>query len=829
MHKKKKTVALVLLGTAVLSQSAAYGASAASTGSSTVKAAATTVSVLDKLGSIALKGSVSAKLADVGLFAQDSGNILTYTITYYNGSASSVNLADFFSKVTTPGGAVIQGSPVTDSASIKTVAAKSSQSVTYYINAGKTAKVSGVKISLFGWDFSSSDYQRKLGTFTVPASYSPAVAKGLGKKVTLNNLPVTTKAESLEIYKDNGKAYARAAISLSNQGTKVLSDGGYKAYLNSAGGSTFALTADDASAGYQIQPLGKKTLYYLTEIPAGMKTDNMTLQITKEDATLKIELPVVTHLLPAATNADSGVASNTVKTLSISNTTVETQLKSASLYTEDGQAKWTFQFRIKNSGNKSITLPAYELAVRAAEGYSFPLDTKAFASLTLKPFEEKIIDLSADVPLELNQETLKLQLAEPADADKFIFPAAFYKIPYITQTNSIIGTEYGIENSHGNFGVQLKSIQRLPWGDQDQLLAKISIRNMEPTAAQLPAFTGVIKSGITDLSSSAQIVTENTQNILGPYETASVYVLANVPYTYGFSKLMLVLQETSGEDKIPFVSLNVDPLFQAVENIAAGGTFHIDVTGKKAEVTERRTTVYKGTNSNIMYTELVMTSEETRKSDQAQLVAYYKTADNQYYEAKVSQSASYTSPGGKNLITVWSKLPAAVDTSQVVLYVGEGVAEGKLTAQGGTSTGYINTFALSLRNSAAGSQSNLLDVSLFPYTLSITNVTGTIAEGKDTLSTTLSYVLSKNDSFEMGAFEHKLILQYIDPFGQIQEKTLTPGTDLTVGGSKTYSTTFTNSLYKLYTLSGFQLNLYDEFQGERILLATQSTPVTYEK
>ncbi|MDH6371371.1 hypothetical protein M2444_003170 [Paenibacillus sp. PastF-3] len=828
MHARRTKVAGIILSAAVLSQASAYGAYAASTTSTSTKTATTTVSTLDKLGSIALKSNVSVKLSDVGFLTQDGGNILTYTLSYYNGSGSSINLVDYFSKVTTAGGTVIQGSPVTSSATIKSIASKSSQSVTYYVNIGKSTSLKGVKISVFGWDFSSTDYQKKLGTFTLPATFSQAVARGQSKKITLNNQPVTTQTESLQIYKYNGKVYAKVGVSLTNQGTKVLSDPGLKGYLASAGGSVFELTLDDASSNYKVQPQEKKTIYYMTEIPSYMKTGNMTLQFAGEDTSLKIALPLVTYNLPAATTPDLVIASNVIKKLTINNNTVETQLKSANVYADNGTAKWTLQFRVKNSGNKTITLPAYEFTVKAAEGYSFPVDTKAFASLTLKPLEEKIIELSAEVPLTIAQGTLQLQMNEPAVEGKIIFPTAYYQIPYILQTNNWQDTEYAVENSHGTFAVKLTNIQRLPWADKDQLVAKINIRNTKSTSVQLPAFTSVIKAGESDISSTSQVVTESTQTLLGPNESADVYVVANVPYTYQFNPLKITLQETSGESKINFLSLSTNQLDSRVQEVAALSSFQIDLESKKAEVLERRTTVYQGTSSNIMYTELEMNSEETRKSEQAQLVAYYKTPDNQYFEGEVNQSTTSTSPNGKNLITVWTKLPLGVDPSQLVLYIGEGVSEGKLTAPGGKSTGYINTVSLGLNNVALEAKSNLLDVELFPYTLSVTNAVTTVTGGKDTLSTVLTYNLSSSTLYESGTYEHKLVLELIDPFGQTMEKTLTLGTDLPLGSFKSYTTTFTSNLYKTLSGGAIRLNIYDEFQGHRNLLGTGTYVVTYQ-
>jgi len=164
LHNRSKKVLATLIGTAVLSQSAATGVWAATVSSSSTTATTATVTTLDKLGSIALKNNFSAKLTDAQILAQDSGNILTYTLSYSNGSGSNINLVDYFSKVTTTSGTTIQGNPITSSATLKSITAKSSQSITYYVNIGKSTSLAGIKISLFGWDFSSTDYQKKLGS-----------------------------------------------------------------------------------------------------------------------------------------------------------------------------------------------------------------------------------------------------------------------------------------------------------------------------------------------------------------------------------------------------------------------------------------------------------------------------------------------------------------------------------------------------------------------------------------------------------------------------------------------------------------------------------------
>lgn len=963
MHRPKKTCAVIMLSAAMLSHWFAldeYGASAAGYSVSKSAAAASSLT-LDKLGSVTLKQNVSVRLTGMDIFAQPDGNILVYTLRYSNRSGSRVDLIDYFSQVSTPSGATGRGKNVTSDAVKRTVPANSSLSVTYYVNVGKSTKVNGAKVSLFGWDFDSVNYQKKLGQITVPADYSSVVPTGRSKKITMNHLPVTAKADTLQSYTINGKVFIKLGLRLTNEGTKALSDPGYKAYLKSAGGSVFELISDSASTGYKLQPQessiifywaeipstiktngmilqlaqedealkislpvqsfklpaaatdiavakgksaklmvkqqpvtvkaesvkrmrhngkvymrvgvhfanrGKKvlsdpgytvqlksvggsvfdltpeddtggsfrihpgqkrTIFYLAEVPSQLKTDQMTMQFTQKDEAMNMLLPVKTFKLPGVT-ADVPAADYAIRNIFVNHQTIETQLKHASVYAENDTGKWNLQFRVKNLGDKSLKLPAYELSILTDEGYSIPVNTKAFDHVTLKPLEDKLIDLSADVPLHMKQNQLQLRLTEPAAVEgRISFPAAHYKIPYAPEGKNHLGVENIVENAHGTFGVKLSSYQRVPLGDVDQIVAKISIRNTQSTTVSLPEFKAAVKAGMRNLSNTSQIVVPNDQTTLAPNETMELYVLANVPYSYSFNQLRVDLQETSGEDVHKFLSLNTNSLNNVMKQVAAGGSYLIHTTGKKAEVRERLTTVYQDNSSNLIYTELVMTSQETRQSKQAQLVAYYKTADNEFFEAKISQSSEKTSPNGKNLVTIWSKLPQNVNTSQLVLYVGEGVANGKMTNLGEESTGSINTVGLALSPKVTHPATNLQNVELFPHHLTITRGEGTLSAGKDMLTTVIHYNLVRNGDYEAGPYDHKLIMELIDPTGQSTEKTLTLGTDLTIGNNQSSSISLNSNFSKIGSGGSVRIKLYDEFQGHRMLLGSQSYPIMYEE
>ncbi|MEK5466996.1 hypothetical protein MKY64_18420 [Paenibacillus sp. FSL R7-0210] len=829
MLTRKKAFVLLLLSTFAASQTtgspgtAAYAASSAST-AATAASAVTEVSTLNGLSALKLGTTLQVKLSHVGLQSQTGGNILTYTLTYTNTAGSSVNLADYFSKIVTAGGSIIKGIPVSADSAVKKIPAKQSTSLTYYANIGTTASVKGLKINIYGWNFSAANYEQRIGTFTIPSNYSLSSLTGETRKVELGGITAGTKAESVQIYKYNSKVYAKVGLSLTNLGTKVLTDPGYTLYLKSSGGSVFTLTLDDSSSEFKLQPQEKKTLYYMTEIPSYMNLSKMTLQIAKLDEGLKLYLPVSSYALPAAVTADFTVAAGYTKKVSIDSNLVDLQLLKASVHADNGNGVWSYQLRVKNTGSTAVTLPAYELNVKSAEGYSFPVTATALSSLTLKPLEEKLIELSASVPLELAQNSLELRMIAPAaSADKVTLPVAYFRIPYTPERQIHLASETSVTNTYGTFAVSLDSLLRLPWGSEDLVQAVLTIRNATSKSIALPALTGVLLADQKDLSSSSQTYTDNSSSVLAPGASTQITVQGHIPYTQDVRQIKLILQETKGTEVSQFLTLSTsDSTVKSVAPVAAGEAFKITATGKKATVKERSTLLYTGTGSNLVYSEVEMNSDEVRQADLARLYAQFRTADGQYFEATANQSELSTSPGGKTLVTFWAKVPATLDTTGLELYISQSIADGKLTAAGTAATGYVNTAALTLTPAEVTPLTNLASVPLFPYTLAVTSSIGELTKGASSIAVTFNYNLNQDTTYQTGAYQHKLILQVIDPYGQSHEKALTLGTDLTLGTNNSYSTTLSSVLFKNLSSGTYALKFYDEFQGVRTELASQA-------
>ncbi|MFD1884228.1 hypothetical protein [Paenibacillus wenxiniae] len=870
---KKYPAYFVLLAgmVAASSLSGVPAAFAASTNLSATSSNLATNRSLASLPTISLQAGVSVRLTDIQLAARSTSGVLTYTLTYINKTSSPYKLVNSFSRAYTSQNGFVKGVPIPEHKDRITIAPGTSQAITYYVRVQNQQTIAGSKIAMYGWDFNSSTYEKKLGTFTIPANYSAAIPSGQSKKITVGGTSLKLQPQQLQIVNYNGKRYARLTINVTHLGSGLLSSLPYTAYLQSTGGASYELALDQTSRKLDIQPGETSSVNYVTAIPDALQTNKLTLQLTgttspsdsKTDTTstsTSLELPVASFKLPAVSASSLTVPVTKSRKLMIDGTTIDTQLRTASLSTSGDKAAWTLQFRLKNTGNKTIILPAYEAAIRSSEGYTFPITTKAFTRLTLKPLEEKLVQLSAEVPLQLKQQQLQLQLIEPAatttdngtaaaqtsDTSRtgtpIILPTAFYMIPYKQEQSQSIQTEYTLDNNYGSFGATIESVQRLPWTTDDIVVTKLRLRNAGTASVDLPALGGWMKTQNNRISRSIQLIPENNDSSLGAGESRVYYAVAHFDTGIDMDGLKLELApvaDTSSDSagktssstldsSNPFLSLNIGQPDSAIARIARGASFHTQTTGKKAEIKERRTLTYGENSQKIVYTELEMKNEEKRSSASSRLVAYYKTPDNEYYEATIVQPEQAIGPDGKSLVNVSAKLPAAVNTSNLTLMIGEAITDGKMATAGAAPTGYINATELTLRPQPAPvATSASSEMDLFPYRFAINGATGTLNQGEDTIAINMTYSLSKDNTYTMGTYGHTLILQWVDQNGRIQEKSFAPGTDLTVGKSIPYSLTLTSNTYKTSTGGNFSINVYDEFQGERILLGTQSYPIDY--
>ncbi|UNK19241.1 hypothetical protein MNQ98_04165 [Paenibacillus sp. N3/727] len=839
MNTKMVKVTAILLG-AMLAASPQADAAAGKTQTVPVSAKKT----LTPIGNIGLGNSVSAALEHADVWQQNGSHVAVFTLNYKNKGKSTARLVTYFPRVVLPDGSVTAANPVTRDITKKGVEPGQSLSVTYYAKIS-TSSLSGMKVAMDVWNPKVKGYLQRVGAYKLPTNYSPAVAPGTSTMLKLGGTPVTVQTESLQIIKYNGKVMAKVGMYITNRGGMAWTDSSYNPYLVTGSGTSFLLQREAGKDGSPVQPKEKKLVYYITEIPSYLKTTDLRFQWTENDETLKLALPVAAFKLPAATAPTWDIAPGSVKTLTLQGNRVDARVRKATLRASDDQAVWNIEIAFKNKGNKPAQVPAYEYAIKASEGSFHPyVPADKTAAITLRPKEEKTISMEISLPLNLKQDRLKLQMIEssgsdlpakpPADSDesgstttatdnsgRMIVPIAYFSLSYQEEHKASIGVEYDAQTANG-FAYTVESMQRLPWQDTDLIVAKLRLRNThDSNSSLLPELKVNVKADERTVLAGSEVIADEQGSLIAPGGSAEVYVMTRIPYTKNIRSLRFELFTQKDTAKSPFLTLTTSGTMRSIEALEKGKSYSIKTPGKRADAQERRTVIYDGTDSDIIYTELTLTSGEQRRVQAARLKGYFQSTDGNIYEADTVQPETALQPGAKQSVVFWARVPKGA-ASDISLAVGTAMSGGKLAETGKDITGVLAVKKLQLNPVRPAVSSGLTQLDWFPYKVSVTNAVGHLQEGSSTISLKVTFDVKRSESITAADAGHKLILIITDQLGNTQERTLTPGTDIQVPGTRSASFELTDELYKKLRSGGFKLTLVDEFQNERITLGSQS-------
>lgn len=792
--------------------------------------------------SVKLGNNVTAKLDHADVWQQTGTNVAVFTLTYKNGGKSAARLVSYFPKVVLPGGSVTAANPISKDLTKKKVEPGQSLSVTYYAKTDSSS-LSGMKLVMDVWNPQVKGYLQRVGTYRMPANYSAAVPSGSSSKLQLGGSPVTVQAESLEIIKYDGKVIAKVGMYMTNHGGKVWNDRGFEPYLVTASGSSFLLRHEAGAEGVPVQPKEKKLVYYIAEVPSYLKTAGLRFLWTENDETLKLSLPVASFKLPAATAPKWDVAAGAAKKLIIKGIPVDARIRQASLRAAGGQGIWNIEMAFKNKGKKSVEIPAYEYAIKASEGSFHPYTPDNKAGLTLRPGEEKTMVMEITLPLDLKQDRLKLQMIgasgpvspskPPANSDEpggestvevqesLTLPIAYFAIPYQTERKSSIGVEYDAQTAKG-FAYTLESMQRLPWQDQDLIVAKLRLRNtQESKSLPLPELKVNVTADEKTTLAGSEVIAEEQGSLIAPGSSTEVYVMARIPYTKDIRSLRFELFTQQDTAKTSFLTMTTSGMTQSISTLEKGKPYTVTAIGKRAEAQERRTVIYEGVDSDIVYSEFLLTSNEQRRVQAAVLKGYFQSTDGKIYEAETIQPEASLQPGSKQSIVFWARVPKGA-ASELGLALGTAMTGGKLAETGKDATGVMGVKKLMLNPIRPAVSSGLTNLDWYPYHVSVTKAVGHLQEGSSSIPLNITFDVKRSESIIAADSGHKLILIIKDSLGQTQERTLTPGTDIQVPGTRSVSMELSDEQYKKLRGGWFNLTLVDEFQNERITLGSQS-------
>lgn len=771
------------------------------------------------------------EMYDLNMIQTDQGKTITFTLSFTNKDNTEINFIDYWIKARNKNGSQYKPVIVQQDKDKKRILANATTTFRFYMNVSDNVKLEDLVFEIIKWDFSASNFEKTIGKIVSPKNYSVDVPVGSKGIIRTSGAKLKANVDGFTVNAIDEHNLLSLNLYLENIGFSAVDNINYKYMLRSKSGLLFPLSTTSIKTDEKLLPQDKKQIQLNALLRKNVSLDQMSLVIAKDEEADKITISLASLMLPKATTDSTVTPINQERILTVDSSSLKTSVKRALNNTNQNSQNVTITFNLNNNGNKSVTVPNYEFAIRTTDGITYPLSTSALNNLIINPRNDKEILLTAKMPKDININNAVLLVYNPKIEDKpdqLRYPIATYKLPDMSKGTPTIGTQYRYTNGNGNYNFELQSIQRLPMNDRDVLAAKIKIKNNSLQTLPMISLDGFFNlDGFKqDSEKSYVIVPENSFNIK-PMSEVIVYLVSKVPYTAEYKSISISLQEKQGEDKADITELGTGKANDELKTIGIGDSYIVPEPGRNTSLLINKVKVYKALTTNLVYAELVEQNLEKRNTYLPTLIAYYQTTDGLYLPATITSTEEIVQPEGKVLTAIWVKLPKEYSAGNTKLIIGEAVTDNSFTPVKGVPNYFVNAAQLDIPYADEPVKTDLTDLSIYPYTISINNFEAALAGSTD-LKAHFYYTLKRNSDYDFVVKGHKLNIELVDTNTGIafsKSFSLEEGGDLVLnlgGNTAEYSIATNGAITKDKLFGAYKVNIYDEFEGHKRLLGTKS-------
>ncbi|NOU85078.1 hypothetical protein GC102_04695 [Paenibacillus sp. LMG 31460] len=689
-----------------------------------------------------------------------------------------------------------------------------------------------------------------LGAVTpVWADSSPSAITATIGKVSITGSSYF-ELKQIHVLPDQSGKLATFTITIHNEGSSELQFIDYWVRLKSKSGNQFSarlLPADKDKN--RVAPGSTTDLTFYATVNTSTNLQDLVVQFIKWDFSQSNFERVLGEV--AVPDAYTDVTpSDGAAAISVNGTNVKASIKKFVSNKNEKYHVPTVYVTLENAGNHTVTIPSYLFSIRTKEGLLYPLEAKGLKDLKINPKESKEIQLSGSIPVAVSADAWQLAVAETIPDLKLNVSVANFGLPAVTQQEGgSVGKEYSFTSKSGVYTTQLNGLHRLPWEDQDILSADLTLSNKGEESLPIPKLSGYFLLDDA-VKIDAKLIQTSKVIGLGAGTSVNLQIAGKVPYTYEFSQIKLVLQENEGETPptgtgtgtgnaaaTDVLEFSTQAELQAIPFIGMGQSYTSNDIGRKAKYVVRNVSTYED-KTNIMYSAMVeATNLEKRFTNVSKFVANFRSSDGTVFPATIAEVKNKISPTGKALLNVWASVPKGYTTANMSLLLGEAVTEGKLSeGEKAVADSYVNPVAYWLPDEKTNVATTLKNVELFPYTITIDKI-GTSIEDK-VFTIKFNYELTKEKLTEINTEGHNLLLVFEDGGGikRFEKKfdfkdfdvincdsTADEDSKIRLGKRENFKITNPDPglIYNTKFLQKYTLSIYDEFQGQRKLLATQ--------
>lgn len=659
----------------------------------------------------------------------------------------------------------------------------------------------------------------------------------------------TFEVKNIQMLPEQGSNTIAFTLSFVNEGNKDLLLFDYIIKLKDKSGNVFTtrLKPQDKTIT-KVSPNSSQLITYYAQVNSTTKITDLILQIMEWDFTLPGYERKLGEITVPDTYTEAKPAGEKVL-LSLGGIPMNMSVTSSFSSKNEKNYNPRVTLNLENMGNRSLKTAEYQFSILTSDGNLFPFDSKK-DPISLRPKDSVEWKLTGSIPTSVPSEGWQLIVSEKLPGENAITtPIGVFNIADTglgEPTESPDGA-YSFSTKDGSYSAKLNGIYRAPWDDNDVLSADLTILNDEAETLPLPKLSGYFLLD-DKVKVAASLVQTSQAAGIAASGGIKMHAAAVVAYDQTFTNIKFVLQEKEEAGATPeataklidILEFPTQPKLKALSYYGVNDAYSISEPGRSLKYQVVGINRYEGMASDIAAIQLEVENLSKRPVSLSNLITTIRLGDGSTYPAQVSAIKKKIGPSGKAMLEIWSDLPKDFSTSSLHLIIGDAISGGKIAEGEAKPDAYIRPVAFWAPNEKKSSESITSTMDIYPYNLTIRNLS-TVSESSS-YELMFDYEMTKSKIVETNLEGHNLVFTMIDSTGyklfenayklsEIEQGAASGGSQagsntLKLGKNKYKATLNVADPGNTGVRSG-TLYVYDEFQGQRKLLAKQSNLALY--
>ncbi|WP_373232252.1 hypothetical protein [Cohnella sp.] len=686
------------------------------------------------------------------------------------------------------------------------------------------------------------------GLLATPIQQASAQGQDISKQVIkLNTKSSLVLRDAQFLMQDRGKVLA-FTVTLTNNDTKDLNLLDYWLRIKNKSGKSYSVNVSGVDKN-KTKLAAKSSInltYYATVDDQTMITD-LQFHVIKWDFSVKnYERKLGTITFPTATSEK--ITYKQSKVMIFDNSKVKGTIKNYVVSQDDSNIYLTINYLIENVGYKSSNFNKTRLFLQTDDQKVFEVEGEDLSKIIIKPQEKKSITLFASIPLESAKKGMSLTMANNDETNNILLPVGSFSIPYKASNQVNEQQKIGGSFTYNDFQVNLRSITRSPLDDSDMVIAEVKVTNKGTEYKPLPNLSGLYTiNGIQLNAEETKTSVLDQVALLGPNSSYSYFVYSKIPYTTNIGKITFAITEKAGTEGSKTLYYFSDSRTSSVPTSNIMTSYMINSAGKKSEVVLKKSALYSGVKSDLLYVEFEYSNKESRSILPSLLGGYLQNENMITMPVSFSQYKEKIFPNGKVLLFAWADVPKKFTTNFADFVMGQNVL---------TNPPENTTESIALANSVKfrinkdsnqTTKNDFKKIEFVDSQLSLNNIiasvnvslTGGGTYEIDGIRLDFKYDLEKIATYDDIAEKHNILLEIVDQdekkatFTQkFSISTTEEGSDVLADGLNTAkSVVFKDAdvMGKIKEFKKYKLNVYHLLNDNKFLLASKELSwYTYE-